>query len=286
GEPVKPKFLHGPLLEEPPLPKDFKEPELKGSKSLPKPYFSRKEKFVAWLTAPDNPYLAKTVANRVWGQFMGRGQVHPVDDLSDRNPPTHPELFAAMTKALINHNFDLKWYIREIVNSEAYQLASAGQETDPMPLHYHRARVRPLSAEEMLECLREATGTNAADRLAGKPLADGATKEYIAMFFGTPTNGRGDFQASLHAHLFMNNSGNVRQLLYPRKGNLVDDLLKSKEPWPQRVDRMYLTVMTRLPRPEERDRFVSFLTSDMRADQLVPDAIWALLNSAEFRFNH
>lgn len=287
GEPIKPKFLGGAPLDEPPLPKDFKEPDIKGNKTPPKPLFSRKEKFVAWLTAPENPYLAKAVTNRVWAQFMGRGQVHPVDDLSDKNTPTHPELFQAMTKALADHKYDLKWYIREIVNSDAYQLASNGsKDTDPIPQYYQRGRVRPLSAEELQEAMREATGTNAANRLAGKPAPEMATSEYMARFFGEPTNGRGDFQASLQAHLFMNNSGNIRQMLYQRKGSLTDDLLKSKDAWPDKVDRLFLTVLTRLPRQDERDRFVSFLTTEQRADALVPEAIWALLNCAEFRFNH
>jgi hypothetical protein len=155
-----------------------------------------------------------------------------------------------------------------------------------LPQYYERARVRPLSAEEMLAAIREATGTTAANRLAGKPMSEGATTEYFARYFGEPTTGRGDFQSSLQAHLFLNNSGNLRQMLYPRKGNLTDELVKSKDPWPVRVDRLYLSVLTRLPRPEERERFVAFLTLDPRPEPLVQDAIWALVNCAEFRFNH
>lgn len=287
GEPIKPKFLGGAPLDEAPLPKDFKEPDTKGNKALPKPLFSRKEKFVAWLTAQDNPYLAKAVANRVWGQFMGRGQVHPVDDLSDKNTPTHPELFQALTRSMVEHKYDLKWYIREIVNSEAYQMASSTKETEPLPQYFERGRVRPLSAEEMLETLREATGTHAANKLGGQKQGYGGdTLEYMGRYFGEPTNGRGDFQASLQEHLFWNNSSNVRGLISQRKGNLADDLLKSKDAWPERVDRMYLSVLTRLPRQDERDRFVSYLTTEQRPESLVQEAIWVLVNSAEFRFNH
>ena len=39
GEPIKPKFLGGPILDEPPLPGDFKEADLKNAKDLPKPAF-------------------------------------------------------------------------------------------------------------------------------------------------------------------------------------------------------------------------------------------------------
>src|SRR5579862_8216925 len=56
GEPIKAKFLGGAVIEEPPLPKDFKE-AAQGAKTLPKPLFSRKEKLAEWVVAPENPYF-------------------------------------------------------------------------------------------------------------------------------------------------------------------------------------------------------------------------------------
>src|SRR5262249_51174895 len=145
----------------------FKEPDLKGAKIVPKPLFSRKEKLADWVVAADNPYFARAAANRIWGQFMGRGLVHPVDNLSDANAPSHPDLLQAMSEQLVAHKFDLKWLIREIVNSEPYQLAAAGAGIDAAPRWYDRARVRPLSAEEIIAALRQATGFDAAARAAG-----------------------------------------------------------------------------------------------------------------------
>src|SRR5262249_31765183 len=90
GTPIKPKFLGGKELEEPALRKDFKEPDYRTAKSLPKPPFSRKAKLAEWVTAKDNPYFAKAAVNRVWGQFMGRGLVQPIDDLSPKNEAILP----------------------------------------------------------------------------------------------------------------------------------------------------------------------------------------------------
>ena len=44
------------------------------------------------MTAPDNPYFARTMANRMWGHFFGRGIIHPIDDARSTNPPSNPEL--------------------------------------------------------------------------------------------------------------------------------------------------------------------------------------------------
>ncbi len=283
GDPVKPKFLGGIELKEPEMPKGFKEPELKGKGAPPKPAFSRKEKLVDWLTANENPYFAKAIANRVWSQMMGRGFVHPVDDLSEKNVPTHPELLKAIERGIVEHKFDMKWLLREILNSEAYQVADSGPITEAMPRYYERARVRPLSAEELMVSLGVATGhgTDWAVKAAN------ATEAYMLRYFGEPNDGQGHFQGSLAEHLFLNNAGQIRDLGRARKGNLADEILKSKEPMEAKVDRMFLSILSRAPTASERERFVKHLSSDQKmAPALVEEAIWVLVSCSEFRFNH
>ncbi|MCI0460281.1 MAG: DUF1549 and DUF1553 domain-containing protein [Gemmataceae bacterium] len=288
GEPIGAKFLGGPALTEPPLPANFKETPLKGAKVPPRPDFSRKEKLAEWLTTRDNPYFARAVADRLWGQFLRRGLVHPVDNLSAKNTASHPKLLDTLTEQLVEHDFDLKWFIRELVSSETYQLASRGKTADPV--WFEQARLRPLSAEEMMATLRAATGFDASNRAAGvKPgqekLPSGLA-EYVVRHFGNSTDGRGDFQGNMTERLFVNNNSALRQLIQRRKGNLADALLTSKDPWEQRVERMFLSVLSRPPQPEETRRFAAYLSRQGSPDALVEEAIWVLLASAEFRFNH
>lgn len=283
GEPVKPKFLAGEALEEPALPKDFKEVEVKtGLKALPKPVFSRKEKLAEWATAPTNPFFARAAVNRIWGQFMGRGIVHPVDNLGEDNQPVLPELLEALTREFVAHKFDVKWLVRELVNSRTYQLASAGGGREALPRHFERGRIRPLTAEEIMAALRVASGYDPAAQKGG----DGVGTEYFLRYFGEPTNGQGEFQGSLNEHLFLNNSGNVRAYLGRKKGNLADEILSASEPWEQRVDRMFLAVLARMPTAGEREKLVAYLKRDPKADALVEEALWVLVNLSEFRFNH
>jgi hypothetical protein len=281
GEPVKPKFLGGAVLEEPPLPKDYKEPPYpKTGEKLPKPPFSRKEKFAAWVVDPENPYFAKAAVNRVWAQFMGRGIVHPIDDFNKENEPSHPALLKALTDGFVANKYDLKWLIREIVNSDAYQLSGAGPSKEALPKHFERARVRPLSAEELFKSIHTATGVEV------NPKDPYATWEYFLRAFGEPTNGLGEFQGSLSEHLFLNNSDQVRAFIRRKKGNLTDQILSSSEPWEKRVERMYLSVLNRAPKPKELETFVSYIKREPKPDSAVEDAIWVLINSSEFRFNH
>ncbi len=53
----------------------------------------RKE-LARWMTS--HPYFAEAAVNRIWGYFFARGIVDPVDDFRSTNPPTHPELLAAL----------------------------------------------------------------------------------------------------------------------------------------------------------------------------------------------
>ncbi|HEX4611996.1 MAG TPA: DUF1549 domain-containing protein [Urbifossiella sp.] len=285
GEPVRPRFLGGPDLDEPPAPKPAaKEAAPKASETLPRPAFSRKDKLTAWLTDKGNPYLARAAANRVWAQFMGRGVVHPVDDFQERNEPSHPELLKALTDGFVARDFDLKWLIREVVNTDGYQLALAGRGTAALPKGFERARVRPLSAEEMVTAMRQATLADANLKPGDK--APDVAWDYFLRAFGEPTNGLGDFQGGLGEHLFLNNSEHVRRLITRKPGNLADALLKSSEPVERKVERLYLTVLSRRPNPTESAAVAAYLGQKDKAEVLVEDVIWVLLNGSEFRFNH
>jgi hypothetical protein len=282
GEPVAPKFLGGDVLDEPPAPKDAKKEVVKANVLPPRPAFSRKEKIADWVTGPDNPYFARAMANRLWAQFMGRGFVHPVDDLGGKNAPSHPQLLDTLTKHLLDTKFDLKSFVRAVVTSEAYQLASTGPETAALPSWYERARVRPLSAEELMASFKAATKFP-ADGFKGS----GEPTEYMLRYFGEPTDGLGHFQGSLSEHLFLNNATHLRLLAQPRKGNLSDALMTMPGTWDEKVDRLFLSMLNRLPTDAERARFVQHLSGDAKmASALIEEAVWTLMCCSEFRFNH
>jgi hypothetical protein len=282
--PIKPKFLSGAVLVEPELPKDFVEPKLKPNELPPKPAFSRRQKFIDWMTAKDNPYFAKALANRIWAQFLGHGFVHPVDDFLPSSKPNFPELLKAIETELVAHKFDLKWLVREIVNSEAYQASDEGKVTEALPKYYERARIRPLSVEELTASLHIATGLGVESALKSEP--SGQMLQYL----GEPTDGQGRFQGSLSEHLFLHNGEVVRSMCRPNKGNLPEKLLNSSESWEVKVEQLFLSVLSRPPTSEERERFVKYLDVPLAKDAKptstrIEEAMWVLVSCSEFRFN-
>ena len=283
GEPVKPKFLLGEELAEPVLAKGFKEDRFVANKMPPKPKFSRKDALADWIVKPDNPYFARAVVNRVWAQYMGRGLVHPVDNMSASNKPSHPELLDALAKQFVARKFDLKWLTRELVSSKTYQLSGTGSG-EPMPAWFQHARSRPLSAEELIESWQAASGYLAAEASSKtKPVADRFRplgSGYLVDFFGTPNTGTGDFQGGLREHLYLNN-GPLGQII-GAKGGLAEFVGDAKKPVAERVERLFLSTLNRRPAPEEAKKFAAFLNEKGSA----ADAVWSLLTCAEFRFNH
>src|SRR5262249_45243310 len=83
-----------------------------------------------WLKSPANPYFAKAFVNPVWANYFNIGIVEPPDDMSLANPPSNRALLEYLAKGFIEHNFDMKWVHRTIVNSRTYQLSWQPNETN------------------------------------------------------------------------------------------------------------------------------------------------------------
>jgi hypothetical protein len=274
---------------EPPLPEGFQEPTVTSGAPPPAPLFSRKDQLVDWLARAENPFFARAIANRLWAQLMGRGVVHPVDNMSASNTPSHPELLDALAAWLVEQRFDIKGFFRELANSHVYQLSSSGAREEAQALWFEHARWRPLSAEELVESWRVATGYDAATTAQGTveprgrfhPLEGG----YVLLFFGEPNNGVGEFQGGLNEHLYLNN-GELGRLIVTEPGSLYAALAQPEAPWDARVERLFLQVLNRPPTAEERQQFVDLLAAEQDPSERLRDAIWALLTCSEFRFNH
>ena len=145
-----------------------------------------------WLTAPENPLFARTVVNRVWANFFGRGLVTPVDDLRATNPASNDELFAAVTKDFVAQGYDVKRLMRTIMLSAAYQRSSEPNETNAGDdRFYSRFIVRRLPAEVILDAISQVTGV--PEKFAGYPagtralqLPDTRVPSYFLDIFGRP----------------------------------------------------------------------------------------------------
>ena len=110
--------------------------------------------------------FGRATVNYIWRQFFTRGIVEPANQfdpmrLDPVNPPpepwtlqpTNPYLLNALSREFMDNGYDLKWLMRQIVNSEAYQL-SARYDGDWKPeyeKYFARHFVRRLWGEEIMD---------------------------------------------------------------------------------------------------------------------------------------
>ena len=114
---------------------------------------------------------ARVIVNRVWQHLLGRGLVHSPDNLGVLGGrPSHPKLLDYLAVELIEHEWSLKWLIREIVMSKTYQLSASPtleqRVKDPDGALLSHRRVRRLSAEALRDALL-ATSNSLDFRIAG-----------------------------------------------------------------------------------------------------------------------
>ncbi|MFT7486275.1 MAG: hypothetical protein ACI9F9_002130, partial [Candidatus Paceibacteria bacterium] len=120
----------------------------------------RRERLSTWLTAPSNPYFARSYVNRLWGYLMGMGLIEPVDDLRASNPPSNPQLLDRLEAEFLQSQFDVRAMLRTICQSRAYQRSietnDSNREDD---LNFSHALARRLPAEVLFDALHRATGS-------------------------------------------------------------------------------------------------------------------------------
>lgn len=113
-----------------------------------------------WLASPKNAFFARTAVNRTWVHFFGHGLIDPVDEEpTDESPASHPELLNELAEQFTANGFDLKYLIRAITLSDAYQRTS--RQTHPSqgePRRFARMTVRGLTAEQLFDSVAMATG--------------------------------------------------------------------------------------------------------------------------------
>lgn len=108
-------------------------------------------------TAPENGRLARTMVNRVWARFFGRGLVDPVDEMDLK--PWNPDLLDWLAVDFSDHGYDLKYLMRQIMDSRTYQLPSIpGKAAPASEFTFLGPRPRRLTAEQFVDTLSSMTG--------------------------------------------------------------------------------------------------------------------------------
>jgi hypothetical protein len=263
-----------------------------------------------WMAKADNPFFAKALVNRYWKHFFKRGLIEPEDDIRDSNPPTNPELLAALEKHFIDSGFDLKELVRVITESKTYQLSAQPRElnrTDGQ--NYSHFYPKRLQAEVLLDSIDQLTGvpTTFANLPPGTRAISLPDNSYnraspLLVVFGRPENTsvcecervQG---SSLAQSLHMLNSDEIKNKVSHDSGRAAT-LMKAMKSDEENILELYLRAYSRQPSPEELRFALDYLSGPVLGNDGKPidesnarrrnleDFVWALMNTKEFLFNH
>jgi hypothetical protein len=255
----------------------------------PPPKFSARAELVKLSLEPDQrTFFARSIANRIWHRFFGYGLVMPLDQMHSENAPSHPDLLDWLARDLVEHQYDLRRLIRGLVLSRAYGRDSRWDKGDaPPPSLFAVARVRPLTPMQLAVSLRLAVSDPQAlkpeefdKRLQGLE----ASASGLARRFDQPGD---DFQVGVSEALLFSNGAAIEKDLLAEGGDRLLNRLKKLNNKEEAIDLAVRAVLCRPPREEERKLLGDYLKQ--RADrpaEALRQMLWALLTSAEFRFNY
>ncbi len=280
--------------------------------------------------------FARATVNYLWAYFFGRGIVDPPDTfdparLDPDNPPPDPwtlqpsnaRLLNALAQHFIDSNYNMKALMREIANSDTYQLSSTypGQWNEAWEPYFARKFVRRLWGEEIIDGVVQATGsTPCATVASGACTVQGYTvngwtelnmmpnRPLYTMQFPDVVNMEGTTNAFLDSFLRGNrddqprrSDGSILQALNLMNATLIEnkfaltgatasqllaDSVKLSNT--DAVNKLYLTILSRYPSSTETSTATAGLPTATGAarNSAIQDLAWSLFNKVDFVFNY
>lgn len=264
-----------------------------------------------WLATADNKRFVQVLANRTWQQLMGRGIVEPVDDFRATNPPSNPELLDSLCEQLRSEDgsgtaFDLRQFLRLILNSNTYQASSSPNESNRDDVaNFSHTQIRRLTAEQLIDGMShvldtplrfsgyptgpravQIPGIQAVRRREGRP----SSADLFLTTFGKPPRLQTcDCERSDETTLsqaFQSVSGSLVHQLLTESGNRIDALIRSSKPTAELVSDLYWNALSRAPTDDELLEASRYIDTAQSRRNGLEDVTWALLNSHEFLLRH
>jgi hypothetical protein len=113
-----------------------------------------REAYAKWLTSPENPRFTMVIANRLWKRFFGKGVIEPVDNLKEGTKPTNPELLKHLEATMVSVGYDLRQYLRVLVNSKTYQREACAKDPGEDDVYrFPGPLLRRMTAEQLWDSM-------------------------------------------------------------------------------------------------------------------------------------
>ncbi len=267
--------------------------------------------------------FARATVNYIWAEFFGMGIVDPPDTfdparLDPSNPPPSPwtlqpmdaKLLNALATHFVQSGYSIKALMREIANSQAYQLSSRynGTWNEAWDGLFARKNVRRLWAEEVHDAVAQSSGNLPSYNITNFTELGFAKPSYAMQFPDVLNAPSGDGNASAFLDSFIRGNRDDQ----PRKsdGSILQALNLMNNPFIQAriqytgttpaplivnnlslgntalTNTLFLAILSRYPTSDELSKSVTALNGATNRSQTVQDLVWSLYNKVDFAFNY
>jgi Protein of unknown function (DUF1549)/Protein of unknown function (DUF1553) len=259
-----------------------------------------------WVTAAENPYFARATVNRLWFYLHGAGLIDPVDEMVGGDSlASNRELLDELAREFAAHQFDLKFLVRAITGSQAYQLSSVTlDKRTNEPQLFARMALRGLTAEQLYASVAEATGHRENSPINQGFIVFGlnSPREEFLSRFRSQSEKATDAQTTILQALALMNGNLIGDATSLERSETLAAILDA--PFftnADRIETLFLATLSRKPTAKELQRFLAYVEKggpdwekkdqtpadkEKRSRQTLGDVFWILLNSSEFILNH
>ena len=271
GEKAEPAFLY---------------PEL-GTIDPGAPPEKRVKQLAEIITSPRNGRMARTMVNRLWAIFFGRGLVEPVDEMD--NPAWNADLLDWLAVDLAESGYDLKHTMSVLLNSRAYQRPAVSLDEEADEFVFRGPVVRRMFAEQFLDGLDQiilaAKGSPAAARGTGRKRAGSRNLDRLMRTLGRPKRDvvvtRRESRATTAQFIELANGRSVADLV--AKGG--KEWLDSGRTSTALVEDLFVSSFARAPSDKELESALEIIGRPVTA-RGVEDLLWMLVMHPEFQLIH
>jgi hypothetical protein len=256
----------------------------------------RTEQLAAIITGTKNGRLPRTIVNRLWQKFFGKGLVEPIDVMD--GPSWNPALLDWLAEDLVSHGYDLRHTMSVMLTSRAYQ-SEATDESIPegKSSMFRGPLVRRMSAEQFVDSVSQLTGvwqekpassfglsTNQLETLKGHTRAAMVASDPLMIALDRPTREqlvtvRQSTPTTLQA-LEVTNGKTLATTLNEGAAQLIEEAKSIGAKG--LTDQIYQQAFSREPTRKERQLALELL-GESPSRESIEDFLWAVVMEPEFQ---
>lgn len=248
---------------------------------------TRRQQLTLWLTARENPFLARATVNRVWAMLFGRGLIEPIDDMRSVEMASHPKVLRELSEYFASTGYDLRDLISTLSKTSAYRRNTTHLSGPPPQASYAVMATKPLTEEQM-----ESTLSKIARQIVGNN--NPAQQNALARQLGKLRGAASEAELGIVSALVMLHGDVFDQVSREESSRLLKALEAPFLNDRKQLRWIFLSTLNRLPSIEENAAFselfnklASKTEDQVEASTIKPnpwqsDLLWALINSTEF----